>query len=322
MNLDTLSRLVALTELRGVGDKRALQLYDAFDSLDRLYAADSDAFDAFHYVDGDTVEELHELGDAVDRNRERFRRCEAEGIDVIGIEDPRYPAALRRDHAPLVMYARGETDLLARPSVSFAGSRDTDERGRQWAREVAEALAEEYVIVSGGALGVDTAAHEGALRAGGETIVVFGTGVKRPYPEENRALFERILESGGLVVSHRPPDAGPSRHGFLHRNKTNSALSEGIVVVATDGSGGTMSQYRDAVSQGTPVFVPPPELGVTPTGGIREMLDAGDATAVTSAADVHRWLRDLRVESSADRSQAGADRPDADDEQSSLGEWT
>lgn len=308
MNYTRLARLLALTELSGIGDKRALELDVSFESLDALYHADLDEFDSFYYVDEETVNGLRDLSPVVTTYEEQFDECEERGIDVIGIDDTRYPDALRQHHAPLVIYAKGNIELLQESSISFSGSRETGQQGQDWTNKVAQDLADEYVIVSGGALGVDTAAHAGALAGGGETIVVFGTGINYPYPDENKELFERIVERDGLLISHRDPDAGPSRSGFLHRNKTNAALSQAIVIVATDGSGGTMSQYQDAVSQDQVTFVPLPELGLEPTEGIQEILEDDVAVAVTSAADIERGLESATVPSSEDR-------------QSSLDDW-
>lgn len=307
MNIETLSRLVALTELSGVGDKRALQLYRSFDSFENLFSAGLDSFDEFHYINEENIEELRDLEPTIELYEKLFSQCEDAGISVIGIDDPQYPDGLRDYHAPLIIYAKGNIDLLERPSVSFAGSRDTDSNGQKWAADVAKELANEYVIVSGGAVGADEAAHEGALCAGGDTIVILGTGLENVYPEENKELFDRVLAENGTIISHQTPDTGPSRRGFLHRNKTNSGLSEGIVLVSTDGSGGTMSQYRDAVSQGKHIFAPPPELGFEPTEGIREIVDSGEARPITSARDIFEALEEQ------DASSGG---------QSSLDEWS
>lgn len=290
MNFENLSRLIALTELSGVGDKRAVQLYQSFDSLKNLFSAELEAFDQFHYIGEENIRELRNLESTIQRYEKLFRQCEEAGISIIGIEDPLYPDDLRDYHSPLVIYAKGNTDLLNRSSISFAGSRDTDINGQKWTSDVAERLADDYVIVSGGATGADAAAHKGALQACGETLVVLGTGVENWYPEENEELFNRILDEGGLIISHQTPDTGPSREGFLHRNKTNSGLSEAIVLIATDGSGGTMSQYSDAVSQEKPVFAPEPEMGFEPTDGIREIVESEEAKPITSAEEILNTL--------------------------------
>jgi Predicted Rossmann fold nucleotide-binding protein involved in DNA uptake len=156
---------------------------------------------------------------------------------------------------PLILYARGDTSLLNESAVTFSGSRETSDAGCEWAQTVATELADSFVIVSGGALGVDTAAHRGALDASGKTIVVYGTGLDSPYPSTNESLFEQVRNDGGLLISERPPGAGPDRHGFLQRNQTNAALGDGVVIPAAAESSGTMSQFRNAQDQSRPVFV-------------------------------------------------------------------
>lgn len=303
MDRDTLSKLVALTDIDGIGGARAYELYQHFGDIDQVLEAPRHRFDGFHYVTEQVHREFNELDERVAAYRARFEQYADTDIEIIGVDDDRYPGVLRAQHCPPVLYARGDVDLLERAAVSFSGSREVSDAGATWTRRTAAALADAgYVVVSGGALGVDTAAHRGALDAGGETVVVLGTGVNVPYPEANEALFEEVVEAGGLVVSHRWPDAEPSREGFLHRNKTNAALGAGIVIVATDGSGGTMAQYRDAVAQDRSVFVPDPGLGLEPTAGIEEIVADGDPVVVRAADEI-------------------VERLDGDGEQSSLGDW-
>ncbi|ELY39857.1 DNA-processing protein DprA [Natronorubrum tibetense] len=291
MEIDNLASLVALTDVDGVGDKRALKLYRAVETPEELWSSSLTAFDDFHYVDEETHTQLQNLPETIDNYRERFDRYRNDGIKIIGIDDDRYPASLRRNHAPLVLYAKGNVDLLNGPAVSVSGSRETNEAGQHWTREIAcELAAEGYTIVSGGARGADTAAHEGALDATGETIVVLGTGVDIPYPEENKALFSDIVDTGGLLLSHQRPNAGPTRHSFLNRNPTISALSPGIIVVATDGTGGTMAQYDIAVEQNRRIFVPKADRDIRPDNGLRELRTAKATTVVSSTASVEAKL--------------------------------
>ncbi|WP_408960618.1 DNA-processing protein DprA [Natrinema sp. 74] len=320
MNLDDLAGLVALTEIGGIGDKRAMELYRTFESIDGLLNSPRDAFSEFHYVDAEAYDRLQSLEPTIEETRQQFERHQADGIDVIGIEDDRYPATLAAQHSPLVIYAKGNTELLQQRSVSFSGSRETNTTGQEWAREVARDLAAEgYAIVSGGALGTDTAAHEGALEAGGSTIVVLGTGVETPYPAENEPLFEEIVDAGGVLVSHRHPTAEPTRSGFLDRNKTLSALSPGLVIVATDGSGGTMSQYDDATAQERQVFVPTSTPDIRPYEGITEIVTSGSPLAIETATEILEWYQ---REGSTDANPATETEHSGDDTgQATLADW-
>lgn len=303
MNHNRLSKIVALTEVDGVGNKRALELYRSFSNIETLYSSRLSAFDEFHYIDSTAHNQLQTLNTTIEEYQQIFRECEDNGIDVVGFEDDHYPSQLLEYHAPLALYVRGDADLLTRPSVSFAGSRETDVDGQAWIKSTSKQLAEDgYVIVSGGALGADTAAHKGAIEADGATVVVLGTGIQQPYPEKNADIFETIVENGGTLISHRRPDAGPSRAGFLNRNKTNSGLSRGIVVAATDGTGGTMSQYSDAKSQGKQIFVPNPDLELEPTAGTEEIAKENESITVESGEEIINWY-----EETTDQTQESTD---------------
>ena len=284
----TVSQLLSLRTVSGLGDKRVYELVTETDGIESVLEAPFEAFEDFHYVDHQTYEAIQNLDTDIRLYRERIHDALADEIDVISIFDDRYPSQLRQHHAPLVLFARGDTDLLSSlgKSISFAGSRSADDRAIEWTRETSAALADAgYVIVSGGALGVDTAAHEGALEADQSTISIQAGGLDNLYPPANKELFQRI-SSNGLLLSEKLPDEEPSRHDFLERNKTNSALSQAIVIGAAEPSGGTMSQYRDAKKQGTRVFVPTTGLNYEPTAGIEEILEEGTASSVSSAAAI------------------------------------
>ncbi|WP_265112036.1 DNA-processing protein DprA [Halosolutus halophilus] len=320
MEIDEVAALVGLTDIDGIGDKRALELYRAVETLEELWSSPLAAFDDFHYVDEETHAQLRSLPETIDDYCERFDRYRNDGTEIIGIDDNRYPAVLRRNHAPFILYARGDVDLLDGPAVSVSGSRETNEAGQQWIRGIARELAAKgYTIVSGGARGADTAAHEGALDATGETIVVLGTGVDTPYPEENEALFSDIVDAGGLLLSHRPPDAGPTRHSFLDRNPTISALSRGTIVVATDGTGGTMAQYDIAVEQNRRIFVPEVDRDIRPDNGLRELRTAEATTVVSSTASIEAEL----VEATPGDGTEPGDTDSSEEEanQTSLDDW-
>ncbi|KTG11435.1 DNA protecting protein DprA [Haloprofundus marisrubri] len=318
MRIEDLALLVALTEVDGIGDKRALELYREFETKTEFESSSRSDFDQFHYVDNDTHQQLQELGAVIDEYRERFERYQSEGTAVIGIDDERYPASLRHHHAPLVLYTKGNLSRLDDRLVSVSGSRETNEDGRGWIREVAgEMAAEDYTIVSGGAAGTDTAAHKGALEETGSTIVVLPTGVNNTYPEENTELFAEIVDAGGLLLSHRPPEEGPTRHAFLDRNKTISALSPGTVIVATDGSGGTMAQYKTAIKQGRQVFVPDSSLGIEPSGGVEEIRSDGSTAVVSTSFELMDRLQCLPPLEHGNQLTGESD----DDGQMSLDDW-
>lgn len=199
--------------------------------------------------------------------------------------DGHYPEALARIAGrPAELRLRGS--LGGGHRVALVGSRATDEYGLDLARELARGLARAGVsVVSGGALGVDGAAHEAALEAGGHTIAVLGTGVDVAYPASHRALYAAILAAGGALLSEQPDGTPGYPANFPARNRIVSALSEAVVVVRAGAASGALITATWARGQGVPVLAVP--------GDVREPLSAGTtgllvrgARAVASAADV------------------------------------
>ncbi len=287
MKLTHKALLASLTDIPGIGDARAYELYTHFDDPKDLLTAPQSLTDKYHYVDGTTLTDIRSLDDEVEGYLDRFDTYESNGITILGITEDRYPEAVRAGPAPVLLYAKGNVELLTGDTVGVSGSRETNETGKQWIESLSAELAENgYTLVSGGARGTDTAAHRGALDTDGSTIAVLGTGVNVAYPPENQSLFDQIIDTGGLLISMRPPDAEPARHAFLNRNEVIAALSDGMIFVATDGNGGTMAQYKIALEQDRPVFVPPPNLDITPNDGLTTIREADATKSINTASDL------------------------------------
>jgi len=155
-----------------------------------------------------------------------------------------------------------------------------------WAFNAAAQSAKQgYVVVSGGAIGVDTAVHNGALSVGGGTICVLGSGLNRIYPKVNTELINRISEVG-LVVSECPPDSSGNKITLIERNRITSALGDALLVVATKPKGGAMTQSLIALRQSKRVFAPDPTLGLMPNAGIERLFAKGKITRVRDVRDV------------------------------------
>lgn len=181
---------------------------------------------------------------------------EAEGFELCTVLDQEYPQNLRTvfDRPPLVFVSGRLTAQDAR-SVAVIGARRASAAGLAAASDIARALTGgAYVVVSGLAAGVDTAAHEAALAAGGRTVAVIGTGLRSAYPPENAALQRRIAAQGA-VVSQFWPEAHGSRTSFPQRNAVMSGLALGTVVVEASYRSGARLQARLALAHGRPVFL-------------------------------------------------------------------
>jgi DNA processing protein len=196
----------------------------------------------------------------------------------------------REARPPLCIWVRGPWPLaeaLGR-SVAVVGARASTGYGDHVATELAYGLAERgWTVVSGGAYGIDAAAHQGALTAGGPTIVVLACGVDRPYPVGNSALFDRVAESG-LLISEWPPGAEPHRHRFLIRNRVIAAGTLGTVMVEASARSGAASTLRRAVALNRPAMVVPGPVTSAMSVGCHILLRElpGKARLVTGLADV------------------------------------
>lgn len=198
---------------------------------------------------GDVNQEIRARAD-------ELRGWEAAGIDVHDLFAPSYPAQLRDIHQlPPLLFTKG-TLCDDRRAVAVVGTRNASDRGLEIARTVARTLALSNVtVVSGLAVGIDTAAHTAALEAGGRTVAVLGTGIERSYPASNKLLQERIGREG-LLISQFWPDGPPTQKTFLIRNAVTSGYSLATVVIEAPWRSGARSQARLALQHGRPVVMP------------------------------------------------------------------
>jgi DNA processing protein len=154
-------------------------------------------------------------------------------------------------HPPSILFYRGDISLVKfSQRITIVGTRMPTDSGIEECQYITKWFVDrEYVIVSGLAKGIDTVAHETCLKYGGKTIAILPSGIGNIYPPENKVLSERIVESGGLLLSEYPPDSSAQKSYFIKRNRIQSGLSSGIVVVESEISGGTMHTANFAIKQ-------------------------------------------------------------------------
>jgi len=211
---------------------------------------------------------------------------EQPGHAVLALGEPGYPELLANiPDPPLLLYIKGRAELLAAPGLAIVGSRNASTQGKANAGAFAEALSGAGLcIVSGLALGIDAAAHEGALRARGSTVAVIGTGPDIAYPRRNRALFERIGQDG-CIVSEYPIGTPPLPGNFPKRNRIISGLAAGVLVVEAAAQSGSLITARQAAEQGREVFAIPGSIHAALAKGCHLLIREG-AKLVDTAADV------------------------------------
>lgn len=222
--------------------------------------------------------------DHFDLAREEERMAQAK-VSFLTIRDAAYPRLLREiNDPPIGLYRRGTYDF-SQPAIAIVGSRRTTLYGQSVARKLGGELARlGFCVVSGLARGIDTAAHEGALEAGGRTVAVLGTGIDLVYPPENLALYRR-LEEAGAILSEFPFGRRADRQSFAMRNRIVSGMCEAVVVVESDVSGGAMITARFAGEQGRLLFAVPGRIDQSSSAGCHQLIRDG-ATLLTSVDDL------------------------------------
>ena len=214
-----------------------------------------------------------------------LKECEALNINVVPFYNDAYSKKLKTiSNPPVLLFAKGDINLLNKPSFSIVGTRDADIKACEWTKEFVSNSPSNKVIVSGGAIGIDISAHKAALESNKSTICVLGSGINNIYPLINKPIIEEIFDKG-LVISEVPPNERVDRYKLLDRNRITSGLSDSILIVASREKGGTMKQCDVAVSQKRKIVCPNPKLNLTPQEGILKILDKGIATVIDEAND-------------------------------------
>ncbi len=236
--------------------------------------------------------QLGEAGVAAVRRtmREGVRSLEDAGRQgmrwVVRGEEGYPPGLMQIAHPPHLLFIRGEANLLDPFPFAIVGTRRASDYGLRQTRKIACELAQAGLcIVSGLALGIDAAAHRGALEAEGRTIAVLGGGLNRMYPAQNEPLMREIVERGGSVVTEYPPDEKPARYNFLHRNRIIAGLSQGVLVTEGARRSGALRTVEDALACGREVFALPGRVDSIGSQ-LPHMLLAEGAHLATCAQDI------------------------------------
>ncbi len=217
-----------------------------------------------------------------------------EGVTLILKDDDEFPTNLREiPYPPFGIYIKGSVDALTKKSIAIVGTRRATPLGKTIARKFAnELIKEDFVISSGLALGVDSAAHSGALEAGGINIAVLACGLDAVYPASNRDLAQDILENNGAIISEYPLESPAYAFRFLERNRIVSGLAMGTLVVEAPERSGSLATARFALEQNRNVYVIPGPINSQNYKGSNSLIKAG-AMLVTETTDI---LKDLNIE--------------------------
>ncbi len=288
---DELAAWLRLLQTPGIGRETARRLLAACGSPAAVLRSDPQALRS---LAGKAVaESLRQAPADFKAHLEAVRRWLAGGIErhVLTLDHPAWPPLLLQSaDPPLLLYVEGDLAALSAPGLAVVGSRQPTPQGLDNARAFAAALAGAgLVVVSGLARGIDAAAHEGALHAGGRTVAVVGTGLDIVYPPTHAALARRIAAQGALV-SEFPPGTAALPGNFPQRNRIIADLTQGTLVVEAALRSGSLITARLASEAGREVFAVPGSIHAVQSKGCHALIRQG-ATLVESAQDILDELR-------------------------------
>jgi DNA processing protein len=275
----------------GLGLKRSHQLLNLIDSPQSLFLHP----DRFPLPDSikQTLREMSLLGEQHPIHRRALAQLEwtecQDNHHLIFLNDSHYPASLNHiEDAPLVLWGHGKTEVLNSTQVGIVGSRHCSSNAVRHTKSLSRELARAGIVVtSGGAKGIDTAAHEAAIEHG-NTVAILGCGVDVCYPKANRALFTSIVDNG-LLLSEYPLGTLPKPGHFPRRNRLISALSDVIAVIEAAEKSGSLITAMHALEQGKDIFAMPGDIGNPNSAGSHRLIQEG-AYLLTQSADILEHL--------------------------------
>lgn len=288
--------ILALTLVPGLGPVRIANLIESLGSIDAVLGATASRIGQVPGIGSKTASSIAtHLHKSIDKVDEELERIADQAAHVLAIGDPGYPPLLASiPGAPPILTIRGHLDIekTHKYPCAIVGSRDCSIYGVEQAGIFASAMGSAGVcIVSGGARGIDTAAHRGALNANGQSIVVLGCGIAHAYPPENATLFDEVVEGGGAVVSELPIQTKPDAKNFPARNRIISGLSLGVLVIEAGRKSGALITARHAnEDHGREVMALPGRVDSPSSAGSLDLLRDG-AHLVVEPADVLNILR-------------------------------
>ena len=283
--MDSREALIALNLLPEIGPVRLSKLLDFFGEPQKILSASRQALMSVDGVGDKASAQILQWNKIIELDAE-LRRIEKFRCAILIQNDENYPSLLRQIYdPPHVLYVKGVVSEIDNCSIAIVGTRQSTLYGRQMAQKLAGQLAASGVtVVSGGARGIDSASHEGALSSGGRTIAVLGTGIDIVYPAENTSLFQRISE-GGAVVTQFPFGRKGSKYSFPIRNRIVAGMTQGTLVVEANRSSGALITANLAADYGRTVYAVPGRIDSPRSAGCHDLIKEG-AQLCESAEDV------------------------------------
>lgn len=286
-----LRTLLALSLISGLGPKRVKLLVQSINDPGSIFSltkqelrqvegiGEASALSILSFNKWDQVDDL-------------IKETEKIGSRIITLTDPDYPDLLKQIYDPPVLFwIKGDSKSLSKPGVGIIGTRNTTSYGRKTAERFSKEVGEQGLcIYSGLAQGIDSIAHQAALKVGAPTVAVLGSGIDNLYPQSNTDLANQIVKSGGAVITEFPPGTKPDAGNFPIRNRIVSGLSLGVLVIESGIQGGSMITADLALDQNREVFTIPHTIENASGTGCNYLIKTGAAKLVQSVDDIFEEL--------------------------------
>ncbi len=280
-----------LSLIEGLGAIKKKKLLEIYKTPENIYKLDKEELLEIEGIGKKLADKIlnEKVRASVSKHIEYMQK---NSIDIININVETYPHNLRNIYdAPISLYIKGNKEILNNKALAIVGCRQASDYGKKAAKYFAYNLAQnKFNIVSGLAKGVDSYAHVGSLCVEnkencGKTIAVVGNGLDITYPSENKKLADKIIESGGAIISEYPLGTKPDKMNFPARNRIISGISGGIIVVEAKEKSGTLITVDFALEQGRDVFVVPGNINSINSVGTNDLIKQG-AKLVTTYKDI------------------------------------
>jgi DNA processing protein len=291
LNLEQLTNLYTLLSAEGIGPGKVRSLLAKFRSTENILSADYHSLLKVEGISSNLAKRIQnanrsreQINDWLEVELSKLKNLNAK---IVTIWDDTYPKLLKNIYdPPLILQIKGHLSEADNFSIAMVGTRLPTNYGKVQAERIAAGLAEQNItVVSGMARGIDSICHSGAIKKGGRTIAVIGSGLDIVYPPENNKLFNMISESGA-IISEFTLGTKPDAVNFPKRNRIISGLSLGCVIIETGLAGGAMQTARFALDQNREVFAIPGNVNVKQAEGVNQLIQRGEAKLITSADDI------------------------------------
>ncbi|MGL6174294.1 MAG: DNA-processing protein DprA [Cellulosilyticaceae bacterium] len=268
----------------GISDSIKLKIYNQVMDFEAIFKLSNNNYKQLG-LNEDQIDKIIKSKETISQIRETLEQIRKENIQIIDIGEKEYPEELKQIiNPPMVLFAQGNIQYLNSPAIAIVGARKCSEYGFEIAKKIAKELAQRgIVVVSGMALGIDEAAHRGALEIG-HTVAVLGTGVSVCYPKKNYELYRRIPNKGCLVSEYLP-HTEPMPFQFPQRNRIISGISVGTVLVEAAEKSGSLITADLALEQNKLVFAVPGNVNSKLSKGTNHLIQQG-AKLITNSQDI------------------------------------